>query len=91
MHLTQEWVDRVSREPDDFTGVIGLGIMNTAEVQDMVALIDFKGDYWQLIPEAAQINKKNGLWYMFYRVAAGPKELSSYEIIWFEIFTEWWS
>lgn len=59
----------------------------------LVELIDLKGDYWCLDAEAIQIDKRDGLWYVFWYVVEGPYFLqangANYEIIFTPVFTEW--
>jgi hypothetical protein len=65
------------------------------ETPDCVALIDEKGDEWQLAPIGAQYDKRNGRQYYFWAVCEGPEFLhkngAHYDVIWTEIFTEWWA
>ena len=54
-------------------------------------LIDFKGDYWDLMLGAIQIHKQTNIHYCHWYVLQGPHELRNYQVINTPVFTEWWS
>jgi hypothetical protein len=60
-----------------------------------IKLFDALGSFWHLAFGAVQINKRDGLTYVLWRVLHGPRFLNTngarYDVIPTPVFTDWWA